>query len=259
MVSAIAFEDLLMSTSHTLKRFIIAAAAAFPVLFLTAPAQAAVIGSFDPAFGTDIPNLGFRGTFSLDVTGCTTGQAHYAATGNGCTITVNTISLFYYNATLNPSGAPTGTLFSETLDAGFFLNDDDMNNTVNYVTGGYFDGNNRLLGFDTIDSYRFPVTVTDGSQRAPIDYSGDMVLYFTSGFSPATGVYIPGSASAFLVDCNTSDNNESPVCNRRTGTDSNPATVTFDRTTTVPEPGTLALSAVGLMGFILGRRRRWAA
>src|SRR6202000_251026 len=56
--------------SQWLHRGVFAAPAILSLATMT-PASAAVVGSFDPAFGPDIPNLGFRGTITLDVSsGC---------------------------------------------------------------------------------------------------------------------------------------------------------------------------------------------
>jgi hypothetical protein len=238
-----------MAISQSLTRIAAAAAAALSVLVAATPAQAAVIAIFDPAFGLSIPNLGFEGSITLDVSsGCYGGGPGngpgYELTGGSCVITPESAQINFYNYTTNPTGDASGILTTVNLDASYF--------PTGYVYGAYVDPvTNLLAGFDTNDSDPFSVTVTDSNSAAPINYSGDMLLYFVSGFQQID--------PAFLVDCNTplprefGGNAEQTSCTRGSDASSNPAPVTF---VAVPEPSTIPLALLGLVGLAAARRRR---
>lgn len=231
--------SMLQSFNHRLSAIVAAGA----VLIAAAPAQAAVIASFDPAFGPSIPNVGFRGSITLDVTaGCYQLGSGFQNTGGACQITPLSAQINYYD--LTTVGNPVLT----TVDlAGAFF-------AANYVFGAYFDPlTGQLAGLDTSDSSSFGVSVP-----APVSYTGSMLLYFQSGFAPTPILFaavtpsatVPGVGGAYLVDCNPAGNS---ACTRITGTTSNPGRLVF---TTVPEPDSIALAMLGLGALAFNRRRR---
>lgn len=233
--------SMLPSFNHRLSAIVAAGA----VLIAAAPAQAAVIASFDPAFGPSIANLGFRGSITLDVTaGCYQLGSGFHNTGGACQITPLSAQINYYD--LTTVGNPVLT----TVDlAGAFF-------AANYVFGAYIDPlTGQLAGLDTNDSNSFGVSVP-----APVNYTGSMLLYFQSGFAPSPILFaavtpaatVPGVGGAYLVDCNPADQ-LGTACNRSTGTTSNPGRLVF---TTVPEPDSIALAMLGLGALAFNRRRR---
>ena len=238
-----------MSISNSLGRYLSAMAVACSILAAAAPAQAAVVATFDPAFGLDrIPNLGFRGSVTLDVSaGCYSTAAEssfsYAFTGGSCTITPISGELNFYNATNDPDAT---VLFpASTIDLLPYLQ-------PGWVTGAYFDPlTGAFAGFDTFDSLEFFVSVHDSSS-APIDYDGNMLLYFVSDHEPTSEITFRRGDPAFLVDCNPANQQET-TCDRFSGAVSDPANVTF---AVIPEPDSIALSLLGLGALIAARRRK---
>lgn len=220
---------------HSISRRLSAAVAACSILAIAAPAQAAVVAVFDPAFGPAIPNLGFRGTITLDVTPpCYTLGSGFQITGGSCQITAQSAQIDFYNV-----ATPSTILTSVALNSGFFAS--------NYVFGAYYDlVTGQVAGLDTNDSSIFNVAVTDPNPLAPISYSGSMVLYFASGFAPSRLPVVPG---AYLRNCRTIQG--SSCLGNQTDT-SNPGSLTF---TTVPEPDSVALALLGLGVLAFARRR----
>jgi hypothetical protein len=260
-----------MSISHPLKRGVIAVSAAFSLMVAAAPSQAGVVGSFDPPFGgtnPDLANVGFRGTFDLNVSaGCYGQSSAYVFTGNGCSITVNSITVNFYNTADNPNdpnGNSSPFVASYTLDAstGTFA----VPTEQDYVTGAYFDPTtDRLVGFDTVDSNPFNVYIqqcaaggsSNCSSNNPIFYNGSMLLYFVSGFEPQDGISVSRfSDPAYLVDCNTSTTETSDGCSRYANENSNGAAVTVTSDPgPLPEPEVIPLTLIGLAALTVNRWR----
>ena len=228
-----------MSISHVLARCLSVAAAACSLLAATAPANAGVIAIFDPAFGPSIPNLGFRGTLALDVSaGCYALGSGFHTTGGSCQIVAQSGQINFYNATTN-----SNVLNTVDLPGAFFV--------PNFVFGAYFDSlTGQLAGLDTTDSGLFFVSVTDRNAVAPINYTGNMLLYFVSGFAP--GATVPGVGAAFLVNCNPANQQDRSCARGDPASTSNPASVTF---VTVPEPDSIALALLALGALAVTRRR----
>jgi MYXO-CTERM domain-containing protein len=240
-----------MSVSSSIARRLVGMSMLSLVLAVAAPARAGVIGSFDPAFGPSIPNLGFRGTIMLDVTaGCYALGGGFHFTGGACSVTATSAQVNFYNAT---SGS--GTLSTVNLTAATF--------GTSYVFGVYIDPvTGAFAGLDTNDSSLFGVSVTDPNPLAPIAYTGSMLLYFTSGMVPPIGIasfdalssssavtaVTAGFGGAFLVNCGPFGGS----CSRSTSPNSNRASLTFSA---VPEPDALALGLLGAVGLAVMRRR----
>lgn len=238
-----------MSILHSVARHLSALAAACFTL-AAAPTQAAVVASFDPAFGPAIPNLGFRGSVTFDVpTACYALGPGFHSTGGACQITALSGQINFYNA--NPSRDPNSVLTTVALDSSDFPS--------NYVFGAYFDpATGQLAGIDSNDSDPFSFSVVDPATipGTGINYSGSMVLYFVSGFADDFGGLFstaavpsatqPGVGAAYLRNCSQGEGS----C---IGDTSNPARLTF---TVVPEPDSIALALLGAGALAVIRRRK---
>ncbi len=235
-----------MSSFQSFVRRLSVLATACSVLVFAAPASAAVVALFDPAYGPSIPNLGFSGSMTLDVSpSCYAQGPGYVFTGSNCQITALSAQVNFYNASTNPSNILT----SVALDASYF-------DPTSYVVGAYFDPTTgQFAGFDSEDSVQFAVSVSDPDATYPIAYDGTMVLYFVSNEEPIIIESFsdvgpedaqPGFGGAYLRQC-------APDTQGCFGDPSNPASLTF---TTVPEPDSFALALLGLGALIVHRRRK---
>lgn len=263
-----------MSMSYPLKRGVIAVSAALSLLAVATPSLAAfavpnpgaVIGAFDPPFGPDIPNLGFRGTFELRVLGCDPGVGGgYAFVGGNCTMTVQSLTLNFYNYATNPTGDPNiGSGFFQTYTLGYAGSNFPNAFPTGYIQGGFYDANDQFAGFDTIDSNPFAVVANDtgnggsGNGGSYIGYQGNMLIYFASGHQPREGFSL-SQDPAFLVDCNSRlPGATSSTCDRQDYVSSNPAVVTIITKTrlAVPEPETVPLTLIGVVALVASGWRR---
>jgi hypothetical protein len=231
-------------------------AAAIAAGAITGPAQAAiVVGSFDPAFGAAIPNLGFRGTVTAFVPdACFAQPAGAILDTDPCSnggMAVLTTSVDFYN--VNTPGQPG---FAALNPAPAF----PPGGVVGVVTG--FDGvsqQNELLGIDTGTTYSQWISVDladpgpTASAADDVAFSSSMRLRFYA--DPLSSPPSPG-APAYAAVLEACANLETgPFC-----VESNPAATVFQRrATAVPEPASAALVAAALAAVLaaaLVRRRR---
>lgn len=216
------------------------------------PAQAAiVVGTFDPAFGPLIPNLGFRGTVSVQVPdACFALPADFIANANACSgnsMAVLAASVDLYNTTT--PGQPSLLNLVFTLGAG----------SVNGVVTGFSGttGQNELLGVDTVLSNTLFTGLFDaGTDASPVDdiaFNGSLQLRL---FAIDPAAQVTGNEpfyGAILYACTDLDEGG----NTSGCADSRPAPIIFGtRSKPLPEPGSLPLLTIGALAMMALRRRR---
>jgi hypothetical protein len=248
------------------------AAAAAVSLVLGTSAQALVVkGTFDPAYGPSIPNLGFRGygEFFVD-NAClnvpsgtfvwwdsTCGGSVVSQEGMG----VLSAQVELYN--INTPGTPTLQTLAFTSPDPLAIPGDNFPMWGVFVEFDPGLGRNTVTGVDTL--YMGPQNADDPSLSGI--YQGPVWLFFTSGHKPSgcnselscssgsgsgsgggpMALDVPSTTTAMIATCDPVefDCSNNPV--------SNPASVTFAE---VPEPGTLGLLLGALGGGWLARRRQ---
>jgi hypothetical protein len=204
-----------------------AAAAATGILLLAGSANAIIfVGSWDPSFGPSLPNLGFRGQSTFDVSaGCLT-SAGFHPEGGGCTISLLTASLDLYNP--NQVGTPT---LQTLIYAPPAILPDPI--TVVFVNAAL-----TVIGVSmNIIGPQFDTTPATG-------YTGPLWLQFILDSES-------GASNAFIYagSCPI----EGP-CTPNLNTPSNPAAIRISQQ--IPEPGSLALLFGALGAGWLARRLR---
>ncbi len=234
-----------------LRRFALVGVAAALGTLAAVPAQAAVVvGTFDPAFGASIANLGYRGTVTLDVpAACFALSPGLISNGNPCsggTIVVLSSTVEFYN--LQEPSLPT--FASQSFSFGALA-------VSSIVTGS----GSTLLGVNTSASApQFLTLFDDGpdggfSTADDVNYNGEFTLNFLAidplqqtGNGP---FYTAGMTAACRP---TSSAN---ACETFLPVDSNRAVMEFSLPQlTVPEPGGLALVMGALGAALVARRRR---
>ena len=239
-------------------------AKAFAALFLglaaalmpVRQADAAIfIGTFDPSFGGNLADLGFRGQATFDIPDACLGQTGFlvsnsAPCSNGAmSMTSATVELYRFTSPLAP---PPPTLFTTSFAPPPVSLIDALFDT-NPLTG-----QPRLLGVNT--PVVGPRLVNVADLIGPI-YSGNLWLEFHQP-APFNGDVIGllavdpfAPAGAYLFACNPrlEQDTSSPNCAQ---IQSNVALVTFTR---VPEPATAGLVLLAIAGIAAVRRRRTIA
>ena len=221
------------------------AAAALVIPFSNAGA-AVFVGTFDPSFGGNLRDLGFRGQATFFVPDACLGTSGFVSNANPCSIgamsmTAATVDLYRFDPI--PLASPPLTLASATFAppaASLF----DVLLSYNSLTG-----QTSLLGVNTDVIGPRGVSVVDGA--GPI-YIGDIwlqffqpqqIFNFASDFQAAVA---PGSpAGAYLFACDPRGSGCAQI-------QSLPAQVTFVQ---IPEPATWGLVLAALAGSALVRRR----
>ncbi len=226
-------------------------AGALLALSAALPAQAAiVVGTFDPAFGPFIPNLGFRGTVSVNVPdACFAQPAGFILNADACSgnaMTMLSAHVELYNTTT--PGNPT------LQNLAFSFGAASINGVVTGFSG--VTGQNELLGVDTVFSTLLLNSLFDpGLSPLAFDdvfFDGSLELRL---FAVAPAAQVPGNEpfyAAELYACQGADEgNTAAECAL-----SLPAPIVFaTRGKPLPEPGTLPLLAISALA-LLGSRRR---
>ncbi len=211
-------------------------------------ADAAVyVGTFDPSFGGNLADLGFRGQATFFVPDACLGTSGFVPNGDPCSfgamsMTAATVDLYRFNAT--PLAPPPPTLTSATFAP-------PAQSLVDVLLSyNLFTGQTSLLGVNTGEVGPQGVNVFDSGGTI---YSGDIwlqffqpqqIFNFASDFQAAVA---PGSQpGAYLLAC---DPRVQGTCSQ---IQSNPAQVTFVQ---IPEPATWGLVLAALAGSVFVRRR----
>ena len=202
-------------------------AAATGLLFLAGSANAIIfVGGWDPAFGPSLPNLGFRGQSTFDVSaGCLTSPGSHTA-GGACAITLLSASLDLYN----PNQGGTPTLQTLIYAPGIFPNP-----TMSvFVAANLID----IIGVGmSIIGPRFDTTAATGYDNGPL-----WLQFILNSETGASNAFIYRGTCPIESPC-------APIL-----TDpSMPASIRVSR---IPEPGSLALLFIALAAGALTRRLR---
>jgi hypothetical protein len=204
---------------------------AMAVLAAPRNAVAAVyVGSFDPAFGPSIPNLGFRGQGTFFVPDACLGLTGFVSSAAcpGMSITSGFID-FYDTRSVPP---PPPTLVSQS----YVPPPQPLFEILLAAGGTLLAVETDAIGPQFVD---VPNTFGDGSL-----FAGNTWLEFQDGH--VFEGFVP-PAGAYLLAC------PGDGCGLNDAIRSNPAVVTFTR---VPEPGSIGLvvTALAIVAFV--RRRR---
>ena len=210
------------------------------------------IGTFDPSFGGNLADLGFRGQATFDIPDACLGQTGFLVSNSGpCSnggmfMTAATVELYRFSNLLAPT-LDTATFAPppvSLIDALF---------GIDPVTG-----QPTLLGVNTPVVGPRLVNVFDGGTI----YAGNLWLEFqqpapliilnTDSVSAFASVPASAAAGAYLFACDPflNQNTSSSTC---TQIQSDVATVRFTR---VPEPATAGLVLLAFAGIAVVRGRR---
>lgn len=209
-----------MSIRHLLRQVAAITCAAAALFGATQPASAAVVvASFDPPVGTAMPNVGYRGSAQFFINDACLQLTGLISNANACS--ENTMAV-------------TGA----TIEFYDLLDESSVLATLNFPGSSFtvfgatvFQG--EVTGFDT--------SFADPALFLELDgFQGTVALGFTAPFFEDV---LPGASLQLcprVGDCSTS----------------NVATTTYTVTTSVPEPGTLALLGLAALGAGAASRRR---
>lgn len=237
-----------------LLRWATAGAAATLTALAVAPAQAAVVvGTFDPPFGAAIPNLGFRGTVTLDIPdACFALSPGLVMNSNPCSggaMLILSSTVEFYNV-LEPS---TPTFATQAFSFG-------PTDLLSIVTGS----GPSVLGANTEDSAAQTLNLFDdgpdniSGNADDVAYIGDFRLFFRAidpqEQGPGPG---PFNWAALRAQCTPSPN--AVFCQNPDVQTSDRASIEFDLPQlAIPEPSGLALVMGALAAAAFTRRRRGA-
>ena len=223
-----------MSQSRAKSAIVGAALSVVAAVGLVGPAQAAVYaGTWDPAYGSIFPSLGWGATATFDVPdACLASDGAKLLVGSCAGFSVLTAQVTFYNFATDPNPATSPVLESFNLNTGVIVNGIT-------VAGG------QLAGLGTGFFDNFVPSGGSASIAGGGAYAFSLILL---GDNKAQLIYAtPTSASpgcAFI-----------PVQRAQCGISQQAAVGTF--TAVVPEPQTYALLLAGLaaVGFAARRRR----
>lgn len=213
-------------------------------------ADAAIfIGTFDPSFGGNLADLGFRGQATFNIPDACLGQTGFlvsnsALCSNGAmTMTNATVELYRFSNPLAPTLATTSFAPPPVslIDALFGTDPSTGQPTLLGV-------NTPVVGPRLVNVADLLGSIYSGNLwlefHQPAPFNGDVIgLLAVDPFAPA-GAYL------FACDPLLDQSTNSPSC---TQIQSNVATVRFSR---VPEPATAGLVLLAIAGIAAVRRRR---
>ena len=219
-------------------------AAAARVIPFSKAGAAVFVGTFDPSFGGNLFNLGFRGQATFFVPDACLGTSGFvpntvdSCAGGNMSMTAATVELYRYEP--NTPNAPT-------LDSATFATPAEPELLVDVLLSS-ISGQTSLLGVNTgvIGSRQVDVVYTTTIEDMPTTttiYSGDIWLQFFEPPFDSEG----RSAGAYLYACDLPRVEGS--CSRIR---SDPAQVTLVQ---IPEPATWGLVLAALASSVFMRRR----
>jgi hypothetical protein len=233
-----------------LKRVSAAAGVASLVAFAGQANAASYVGSWDPAFGSAFPNLGWRGEAVFVIPDACLAVDGIYTNGSTCAnggLQITSAVVEFYNLSAPPAiGSPIGQNVTGVLDTLYFVQP-SLTITMD-VRGGELFG---VIGtFLTFDTSSIPLVTAMGYNGASATFGlgfRDDPLFSGNAYYAQMG-WTQDRPCRFFVHC--TKFGKSDLQNSSGG-----SFLTFERILAVPEPGSLAL-LLPAIGMLAAFRRR---